>query len=120
MQHRHIYAYPRRSSRRTRNLLRQIEPVRRVHRDQTPIWSATIKARGLWEPGPNGNDLKVLNDGSVQYIDRVPADLKRCYATAFEVEPKLDRRSPPARRQKWIDQAQSINLYIAGASGKAP
>jgi ribonucleoside-diphosphate reductase alpha chain len=53
----------------------------------------------------------------VQQIDRIPADLKALYATAFEVEPRwlVDAAS---RRQKWIDQAQSLNLYIAGASGK--
>ena len=62
------------------------------------------------------NDLKYY-DGSVQAIDRVPADLKAIYATAFEVEPRwlVDTAS---RRQKWIDQAQSLNLYINNASGK--
>jgi ribonucleoside-diphosphate reductase alpha chain len=62
------------------------------------------------------NDLKYY-EGSVQHIDRIPADLKAMYATAFEVEPRwlVDAAS---RRQKWIDQAQSLNLYIAGASGK--
>jgi ribonucleoside-diphosphate reductase alpha chain len=62
------------------------------------------------------NDLKYY-DGSVQAIDRIPADLKAKYATAFEVEPRwlVDAAS---RRQKWIDQAQSLNLYINNASGK--
>ena len=62
------------------------------------------------------NDLKYF-DGSLQSIDRIPADLKQLYATAFEVEPRwlVDAAS---RRQKWIDQAQSLNLYIASASGK--
>ena len=62
------------------------------------------------------NDLKHF-DGSVQQIDRIPADLKELYATAFEVEPRwiVDAAS---RRQKWIDQAQSLNLYINNASGK--
>jgi len=62
------------------------------------------------------NDLKYY-DGSVQQIERIPQDLKDMYATAFEVETKwiVDAAS---RRQKWIDQAQSLNLYIAGASGK--
>ena len=62
------------------------------------------------------NDLKYY-EGSVQKIDRVPAHLKHLYATAFEVEPRwlVDAAS---RRQKWIDQAQSLNLYIAGANGK--
>ena len=62
------------------------------------------------------NDLKYY-DGSVQQIERIPQELKDLYATAFEVETKwiVDAAS---RRQKWIDQAQSLNLYIAGASGK--
>ena len=62
------------------------------------------------------NDLKHY-DGSVQHIDRIPSDLKKLYATAFEVEPRwiVDAAS---RRQKWIDQAQSLNLYINNASGK--
>jgi ribonucleoside-diphosphate reductase alpha chain len=74
-----------------------------------------LKARGLWDQ-VMVNDLKYY-DGSVQQIDRVPQDLKELYATAFEVEPKwiVDAAS---RRQKWLDQAQSLNLYIAGASGK--
>jgi ribonucleoside-diphosphate reductase alpha chain len=50
-------------------------------------------------------------------VDRIPADLKAKYATAFEIEPRwlVDAAS---RRQKWIDQAQSLNLYINNASGK--
>jgi ribonucleoside-diphosphate reductase alpha chain len=62
------------------------------------------------------NDLKYY-EGSVQNIDRVPEEIKQVYATAFEVEPRwlVDAAS---RRQKWIDQAQSLNLYVAGASGK--
>ena len=74
-----------------------------------------LKARGLWDEVMI-NDLKYY-DGSLQPIDRVPDDLKARYATAFEVEPKwlVDAAS---RRQKWIDQAQSLNLYIAGVSGK--
>ena len=74
-----------------------------------------LKARGLWD-AVMVNDLKYY-EGSVQNIDRIPADLKALYATAFEVEPRwlVDAAS---RRQKWIDQAQSLNLYIAGASGK--
>jgi ribonucleoside-diphosphate reductase alpha chain len=53
----------------------------------------------------------------VQQIERIPQELKELYATAFEVDTKwiVDAAS---RRQKWIDQAQSLNLYIAGASGK--
>ena len=62
------------------------------------------------------NDIKYY-DGSIQAIERIPMELKKRYSTAFEVEPKwlVDAAS---RRQKWIDQAQSLNLYIAGASGK--
>ncbi|GGU78386.1 ribonucleoside-diphosphate reductase [Pseudomonas laurentiana] len=74
-----------------------------------------LKARGLWD-AVMINDLKYY-DGSVQQIERIPQELKELYATAFEVETKwiVDAAS---RRQKWIDQAQSLNLYIAGASGK--
>jgi ribonucleoside-diphosphate reductase alpha chain len=74
-----------------------------------------LKERGLWDK-VMVNDLKYY-DGSVQAIDRIPADLKAKYATAFEVEPRwlVDAAS---RRQKWIDQAQSLNLYINNASGK--
>jgi ribonucleoside-diphosphate reductase alpha chain len=74
-----------------------------------------LKERGLWDK-VMVNDLKYY-DGSVQAIDRIPADLKAKYATAFEVEPRwlVDAAS---RRQKWIDQAQSLNSYINNASGK--
>ncbi len=74
-----------------------------------------LKARDLWD-SVMVNDLKYY-EGSVQKIDRIPAELKALYATSFEVEPRwlVDAAS---RRQKWIDQAQSLNLYIAGASGK--
>ncbi|AMO77601.1 MULTISPECIES: ribonucleoside-diphosphate reductase subunit alpha [Pseudomonas] len=80
-----------------------------------PYLVRDLKARGLWDP-VMVNDLKYY-DGSVQQIERIPQDLKDLYATAFEVETKwiVDAAS---RRQKWIDQAQSLNLYIAGASGK--
>jgi ribonucleoside-diphosphate reductase alpha chain len=61
-------------------------------------------------------DLKHF-DGSLRRIDRVPEDLKQLYATAFEVEP-VWLVEAAARRQKWIDQAQSLNIYMAGASGK--
>jgi ribonucleoside-diphosphate reductase alpha chain len=74
-----------------------------------------LKERGLWDT-VMVNDLKYY-EGSVQSIDRIPEDLKSIYATAFEVEPRwiVDAAS---RRQKWIDQAQSLNLYINNASGK--
>lgn len=74
-----------------------------------------LKARGLWD-SVMVNDLKYY-EGSLQKIDRIPADLKAIYATAFEVEPKWIIEAA-SRRQKWIDQAQSLNLYIAGANGK--
>ncbi len=61
-------------------------------------------------------DLKHF-DGSLRAIDRVPADIRRLYATAFEIEPRWLVEAA-ARRQKWIDQAQSLNLYMAGASGR--
>jgi ribonucleoside-diphosphate reductase alpha chain len=61
-------------------------------------------------------DLKHY-EGSLRPIDRVPDSLKALYATAFEIEaPWLVEAA--SRRQKWIDQAQSLNIYIAGASGK--
>ncbi len=80
-----------------------------------PYLVRDLKARGLWD-AVMINDLKYY-DGSLQQIERVPQELKDLYATAFEVETKwiVDAAS---RRQKWIDQAQSLNLYIAGASGK--
>jgi ribonucleoside-diphosphate reductase alpha chain len=61
-------------------------------------------------------DLKHF-DGSLRPIDRVPQDIKTLYATAFEVETSWIVEAA-ARRQKWIDQAQSLNIYMAGASGK--
>jgi ribonucleoside-diphosphate reductase alpha chain len=61
-------------------------------------------------------DLKHF-DGSLRRIDRVPEELKRLYATAFEVDATWLVEAA-ARRQKWIDQAQSLNIYMAGASGK--
>ncbi|MFN3586815.1 MAG: ribonucleoside-diphosphate reductase subunit alpha, partial [Moraxellaceae bacterium] len=74
-----------------------------------------LKARGLWD-NVMVNDLKYY-DGSLQKIDRLPADLKALFATAFEIEPKWLVEAA-SRRQKWIDQAQSLNLYISQASGK--
>jgi ribonucleoside-diphosphate reductase alpha chain len=61
-------------------------------------------------------DLKHF-DGSLRPIDRVPQDIKALYATAFEVDATWLVEAA-ARRQKWIDQAQSLNIYMAGASGK--
>ncbi len=80
-----------------------------------PYMVHDLKALDLWDK-VMVNDLKYY-DGSLQAIDRVPEDLKQLYATAFEVEPRW-LVDAGARRQKWIDQAQSLNLYIAGASGK--
>jgi ribonucleoside-diphosphate reductase alpha chain len=80
-----------------------------------PYLVNALKERGLWD-SVMVNDLKYY-DGSVQNIERIPEDLKSLFATAFEVEPRwiVDAAS---RRQKWIDQAQSLNLYISHASGK--
>ncbi|NCT84182.1 MAG: ribonucleoside-diphosphate reductase subunit alpha [Comamonadaceae bacterium] len=74
-----------------------------------------LKALGLWD------DVMVMDlkhfDGSLRRIDRVPDDIKALYATAFEVDTSWLIEAG-ARRQKWIDQAQSLNIYMAGASGK--
>lgn len=74
-----------------------------------------LKKLDLWD------DVMVMDlkhfDGSLRRIDRVPEDLKQLYATAFEIEP-VWLVEAAARRQKWIDQAQSLNIYMAGASGK--
>ncbi len=80
-----------------------------------PYMVKDLKALGLWDK-VMVNDLKYY-DGSVRAIERIPEDIKQRYATAFEVEPRwlVDAAS---RRQKWIDQAQSLNLYMAEASGK--
>jgi ribonucleoside-diphosphate reductase alpha chain len=74
-----------------------------------------LKARGLWDEVMI-SDLKYF-DGSLAKIDRIPQDLRDLYATAFEVEPSWLVEAA-SRRQKWIDQAQSRNIYMAGASGK--
>ncbi|NVD98974.1 ribonucleoside-diphosphate reductase subunit alpha [Massilia sp. BJB1822] len=74
-----------------------------------------LKARGLWDEVMIA-DLKYF-DGSLSKIDRVPQDLRDIYATAFEVSPTWLVEAA-SRRQKWIDQAQSLNIYMAGASGK--
>ena len=74
-----------------------------------------LKRLGLWD------DVMVMDlkhfKGSLQPIDRAPQDLKALYATAFEIEPRWLVEAA-SRRQKWIDQAQSLNIYMAGASGK--
>ncbi|MFN2643390.1 MAG: ribonucleoside-diphosphate reductase subunit alpha [Burkholderiales bacterium] len=76
---------------------------------------ADLKAGGLWDEVMIA-DLKYF-DGNLARIDRVPAELRRLYATAFEIEPQWLVEAG-ARRQKWIDQSQSLNIYMAGASGK--
>ncbi len=74
-----------------------------------------LKRLGLWD------DVMVMDlkhfDGSLRRIDRVPDDIKQLYATAFEVDAQWLVEAA-SRRQKWIDQAQSLNIYLAGASGK--
>jgi ribonucleoside-diphosphate reductase alpha chain len=74
-----------------------------------------LKDRGLWDEVMIA-DLKYF-DGTLSKIDRIPQDLRDLYATAFEVEPSWLVEAA-SRRQKWIDQAQSLNIYMAGASGK--
>ncbi|MDO3386919.1 ribonucleoside-diphosphate reductase subunit alpha [Gilvimarinus sp. SDUM040013] len=80
-----------------------------------PALVRDLKAEGLWD-SVMVNDLKYY-EGSLQKIDRIPAAIKQLYATAFEVEPRWIVEAA-SRRQKWIDQAQSLNLYISGANGK--
>jgi len=74
-----------------------------------------LKRAGLWDEVMIA-DLKYF-DGNLARVDRAPAEMRRLYATAFEVEPKWLVEAG-ARRQKWIDQSQSLNIYMAGASGK--
>ncbi|MGE0626853.1 MAG: ribonucleoside-diphosphate reductase subunit alpha [Hyphomicrobiaceae bacterium] len=74
-----------------------------------------LKERGLWDEVMI-SDLKYF-DGSLGPIDRVPEDLKALYATAFEIDAHWLVEAA-ARRQKWIDQAQSLNLYLAAPNGR--
>jgi ribonucleoside-diphosphate reductase alpha chain len=74
-----------------------------------------LKRANLWDD-VMVSDLKYF-DGSLSRIDRIPADLRQLYATAFEVDPSWLIEAA-SRRQKWIDQAQSLNIYMAGESGK--
>jgi ribonucleoside-diphosphate reductase alpha chain len=74
-----------------------------------------LKAQGLWDE-VMVSDLKFF-DGTLSRIDRIPTELRQVYATAFEVDPSWLVEAA-SRRQKWIDQAQSLNIYMAGASGK--
>lgn len=80
-----------------------------------PYLVAELKQLGLWD-SVMVNDLKYFN-GSVQQIERIPAHLKQRYATAFEIDP-VWLVEAGSRRQKWIDQSQSLNLYMAAPSGK--
>ncbi len=80
-----------------------------------PYLVRDLKKLGLWDE-VMVNDLKYY-DGSVSPIDRIPGDLKKLYATAFEIDPRWLVEAA-ARRQKWIDQAQSLNLYLAEPNGK--
>ncbi len=81
-----------------------------------PYLVKDLKAYGLWDEVMI-NDLKYF-DGSVQHIERVPDSLKTLYATAFEMDSRWLVEAG-SRRQKWLDQAQSLNLYMAEPSGKA-
>jgi ribonucleoside-diphosphate reductase alpha chain len=80
-----------------------------------PYLVADLKHEGLWDE-VMVNDLKYYN-GSVAKINRIPEKLKQIYATAFEVDP-IWLVEAGSRRQKWIDQSQSLNLYMAQPSGK--
>jgi ribonucleoside-diphosphate reductase alpha chain len=74
-----------------------------------------LKARGLWDT-VMVSDLKYF-DGSLGAIDRVPDDIKALYATAFEIDSAWLIKAG-SRRQKWIDQSQSLNLYIDQPNGR--
>lgn len=74
-----------------------------------------LKALGLWDEVMVA-DLKYF-DGSLARIDRIPAELRERYATAFEIDPTWVVECA-ARRQKWIDQSQSLNIFMSGVSGK--
>ena len=74
-----------------------------------------LKELGLWDDVMI-NDLKYF-EGSLSEISRIPDEIKKLFSTAFEVEPRYIVESA-SRRQKWIDQAQSLNLYIGNADGK--
>jgi len=76
---------------------------------------ADLKKLGMWDEVMVA-DLKYF-DGNLARVDRIPAEVRRLYATAFEIDPSWLVEAA-ARRQKWIDQAQSLNIYIAGAAGK--
>jgi ribonucleoside-diphosphate reductase alpha chain len=81
-----------------------------------PYLVADLKARGLWDQ-VMVSDLK-YHDGVLSQLDRIPAELRELYATAFELDPMWLVKAA-SRRQKWLDQAQSLNLYMSAPSGKA-
>ena len=74
-----------------------------------------LKKLGMWDEVMI-SDLKYF-DGGLSKIDRIPSDIRNLYATAFEIDPVFLVEAA-SRRQKWIDQAQSLNIYMGGASGK--
>ena len=74
-----------------------------------------LKQRNLWDEVMIA-DLKYF-DGAISKIDRIPDEIRTLYATAFEMDPRWLIEAA-ARRQKWIDQAQSLNIYMSGVSGK--
>jgi len=80
-----------------------------------PFLVRDLKSRDLWD-AVMVNDLKYY-DGSVTPIDRIPMDLKELYFTAFEIDPRWLVEAA-SRRQKWLDQAQSLNLYMSEPNGK--
>tara|TARA_E500000178_G_scaffold48245_1_gene43493 strand:- start:9079 stop:11886 length:2808 start_codon:yes stop_codon:yes gene_type:complete len=80
-----------------------------------PYLIEELKQEGLWDDVML-SDLKYF-EGSLSQINRIPEDIKNRFMTAFEVEPRYIVESA-SRRQKWIDQAQSLNLYIANVDGK--
>jgi ribonucleoside-diphosphate reductase alpha chain len=80
-----------------------------------PYLVKKLKALSLWDDVMI-NDLKYF-EGSLTEISRIPEDIKKLFSTAFEVEPQYIVEAA-SRRQKWIDQAQSLNLYIGNANGK--
>ena len=80
-----------------------------------PYLVGELKKLELWDDVMI-HDLKYY-DGSIQKIDRIPNDIKQRFATAFEIDP-MWLVEAGSRRQKWIDQSQSLNLYMAQPSGK--
>ncbi|MCE3238057.1 MAG: nrdA [Gammaproteobacteria bacterium] len=80
-----------------------------------PYLVADLKKIGLWDD-VMVNDLKYYN-GSVTEISRIPDEIKQRYATVFEIDP-IWLVEAASRRQKWIDQGQSLNLYMSAPSGK--